>query len=233
MARKERIRIFVGDTDEHIKAQHKKISLFKPHNLQSQIREARASRGDSGLDQAVVLVLKRHNQLQLVDLLRRLGIDPLQSDACQRGFLELACLHYGVGRLALHHSRTNRNPAKWTPKHDLELLREVTKLKATGISELQAVKQIVSNPKTRRLFPYGEKNRTGSHYSVQNENQKREAALRRHLQHLKSASNESSILNQLLGPGWNAQGDFERFLHAFDFIMPLPKSVVKNGRSSR
>src|SRR5258708_20384668 len=175
MTRKERIQILVGYTDDHIKDQCKKLALFEPHDLRSLISEARASGDISGHDQEVVLAFKRRNQGQLVDLLRRLGVDPSEPDAWQRGFLRLACQHYGVGRLALHHSRTNRNAAKWTPKHDLNLPIEVTKLKAADKSELQAIKRIVLNPKTRRLFPYGAKNSTASHYSVQYENQKREA----------------------------------------------------------
>src|SRR5580704_9886297 len=159
MKRKERIQILAGHTDEHIRAQCKKLTLFEPHDLRSLISEARASETDSGLDQAVVSALRRRNQSKMNDLLRRLGVDPLQPDAWQRGFLQLACRHYGVARLALHHHpRTNRNAATWTNTDDLKLLVEVIRLKAAGKSELQAIKQIASNPKTRQLFPYGEKN---------------------------------------------------------------------------
>jgi hypothetical protein len=109
----------------------------------------------------------------MVDLLRQLGIDSSQSDAWQREFLRLACCHYGVGRLALHHARTNKNALTWRASDDLRLLEEVTKLMGADKSETQAIKQIGANPKTRRLFPYGEKNRTKSYYSVQKKSKAR------------------------------------------------------------
>src|SRR5580704_5430142 len=228
MKRKERIQILAGHTDEHIRAQCKKLTLFEPHDLRSLISEARASETDSGLDRAVVSALRHRNQSQMNDLLRRLGVDPSQPDSWQRGFLQLACRHYGVARLALHqHPRTNRNAATWTDAADMNLLLEVISLRATGKSELQAIKQIVSNSKTRKLFPYGEKNRVKSHYSAQNENQKREAALRRRLQHLKRSSSENSILNQLLGTGRNAQSALERVLNTLDFPASSPQRVEK------
>jgi len=233
MVRKERMQIVLGHTDEHIKAHCKKVRLFEPHDLRSLISEARAIGGDSEREKAVLLAIKERNHLQMVDLLRQLGIDSSQSDAWQRGFLRLACLHYGVGRLALHHARTNKNAVTWRASDDLRLLEEVTKLMGAGKCETQAIKQIVANPKTRRLFPYGEKNRTKSYYSVQNENPKREVALRRRLHRLKKSSNENSILDQLLGTGRDAQGVFERLLYAFDFPAHLPGSVVTNKRSSR
>jgi len=234
MVRKERMQIVLGHTDEHIKAYCKKVRLFEPHDLRSLISKARASGGDSEREKAVLLAIKERNQLQMVDLLRQLGIDSSQYDAWQRGFLRLACCHYGVGRLALRHARTNRNAVTWRASDDLKLLEEVSKLRAAGKSETQAIKQIVANPKTRRLFPYGEKNRIRSYYSEQNAKQKREVALRRRLQHLKKSSNENSILDQLLGRGRDAQGVFERLLlYEFDFPAPLPGEVVKNERSSR
>ena len=195
------------------------MTLFEPHDLRSLISEARASETDSGLDRAVVSALRHRNQSQMNDLLRRLGVDPSQPDSWHRGFLQLACRHYGVARLALHPT--------WTDAADMNLLLEVISLRATGKSELQAIKQIVSNSKTRKLFPYGEKNRVKSHYSAQNENQKREAALRRRLQHLKRSSSENSILNQLLGTGRNAQSALERVLNTLDFPASSPQRVEK------
>jgi hypothetical protein len=234
MTRKERIQILVGHTDQHIKAQCKKLPLFEPHDLRSVISEAQASEADSGPDQAVVLALRRRNQLQLIDLLRRLGIDPSQSDAFKKGFLQLALNHYGVGRLAWHRPRTNRNAAIWTANDDLNLLMEVTRLKAIGLSELQAIQKIASNPQTRRLFPYRQQqDRSDFHSSALKKKKKLQAALWRRLQHLKASSTENSILKQLLGPCRDARGFFVRLLYAFDFPMPLPKSVMKNKRPSQ
>jgi hypothetical protein len=228
MARKERIRILIGHTDEHIKAQCKKLLLFEPHDLRSLISEARGG-GDTGLEQAVVLAFNERNQRQTVDLLRRLGIDPSQPDVWQKGFLRY--YHYGVGRLAWQPLRTNRKAATWTPSNDLNLIMEVTKLKADGFSEPKAIKRILSDPRTRRLFPYREqKNRAGSDYSSKYEVKKREAALWRRLQYLKASSAWNSILDQLLGPGWNAKSSSESALYALDSPIYSPKEVMKNRR---
>ena len=231
MARKERVRILVGHTDEHIKAQCKKLLLFEPHDLRSLISEARAGGGDTGLEQGVVSALKERNQRQMVDLLCRLGIDPSQPDSWQKGFLRLAYYHYGIGRLAWQPLRTNRRAATWTPCDDLNFIMEVTKLKANGSSELKAIKRILSDPRTRELFPYrGQKNRAGSDYSSKYEVKRREAALWRRLQYLKASSNWNSVLDQLLGPGWNAQSSSERALYALDSPIYSPKKVMKNRR---
>jgi hypothetical protein len=231
--RKKRMHILLGHTDEHIKAYCNQVPLFEPHDLRSLTSEARASGGASEREKAFLMAIKERNQVQIIDLFRQLDIDPSRSDAWQRGFLRLACRHYGVGRLALHHIRTNRNAVTWAPVDDLRLLEEVTKAMTSGKSERQAIKQIIANPKTRRLFPYGEKNRTKSYYSVQNERQKQESALRRRLQRLKKSSNEKSILDQLLGSGWDAQGVFERVLYAVDLTALLPGRVVTNKRARR
>ena len=58
MARKERVRILVGHTDEHIKAHCKKVRLFETHDLRSLISEARASGGDSEREKAVLWQLR-------------------------------------------------------------------------------------------------------------------------------------------------------------------------------
>jgi hypothetical protein len=234
MAGKEPTQILIGHTDEHIKARCKKLDLFKPHDFRSVISEARASAKNSDLDQEVMLALKRRNERQLIDLLRRLGIDLSQPDAWQKGFLRLAHDHYGVGRLAWHRPRTNRNAANWKESDNLNLLMEVTRLKATGLSELRAINRIVSNPQTRRLFPYREQpNRSDFHSTVRNKEKRRQAALWRRLQHLKASSTEKAILDQLLGPGWNAQSASECALHALDYPAPAAASVVKIKRPSR
>ena len=55
MTRKERIQILAGRTDQEIKTQCKKLTLFEPHDLRSLITEAQASAANSELDQAVVV----------------------------------------------------------------------------------------------------------------------------------------------------------------------------------
>jgi hypothetical protein len=215
-------------------AKRKGLPKFEPHDLRSIINKARSSADQSGIDEAVVLEIRRRNQRQMLDLLRGLGINPSQPDAYQKGFYWLAFYHHGVGHLAWQRSRTNRNAATWTNGDDLNLLVEVIRLKATGLSELEAIKRIASDRRTNKLFPYREQShRSGSDFSVQKEPKKRRSALRRRLQRLKVSSTENSILNQLLGPGWNAQSNFERLLYAFDFTPPLAGSAVTNKRSSR
>ena len=238
MARKKPTQILMVPTDDHIKAQCKKLPRFKPHDFRSVVSEARASAKQSDLDQEVMLALKRRNERQSIELLRQLGIDPSQPDAWQKGFLWLAHYHYGVGRLAWHRPRTNRNAANWKESDNLNLLMEVTKLMATGLSELQAINRIVSNPQTRRLFPHREqRDRSDFHSTVKNKEKRRQAALWRRLQYLKASSTEKTILDQLLGPGWNAQSFSERSLHALDhpldYPAPAAKSVMKIKRPSR
>ena len=192
-----------------LNATRKRLPKFKPHDLQPILNAARAVEGQSWSDHAV-LEIRRRNQKQMADLLRRLGVDPSQPDAWQRGFFLLAFYHHGVGNLTWRIPRTNRNAATWTNAADLNLLREVTTLMAAaGISELQAIKRIVSDPQKRKLFPYREQNRIGSHSSLQNEKVKRQTALRRRLQHLKASSSWDSVMDLLLGSGWRTQAAIE------------------------
>lgn len=192
-----------------LNATRKRLPKFKPHDLQPILNAARAVEGQSWSDHAV-LEIRRRNQKQMADLLRRLGVDPSQPDAWQRGFFLLAFYHHGVGNLTWRIPRTNRNAATWTNAADLNLLREVTTLMAAaGISELQAIKRIVSDPQKRKLFPYREQNRIGSLSSLQNEKVKRQTALRRRLQHLKASSSWDSVMDLLLGSSWRTQAAIE------------------------
>ena len=126
-----------------LNATRKRLPKFKPHDLQPILNAARAVEGQSWSDHAV-LEIRRRNQKQMADLLRRLGVDPSQPDAWQRGFFLLAFYHHGVGNLTWRIPRTNKDAATWTNAADLNLLREVTTLMAAaGISELQAIKRII------------------------------------------------------------------------------------------
>ena len=217
--------IFIGHSDQYIRGHSNNQTLFEPHDWQSLVSKSHTS--GSELGQTVVLAIRQSNQRQMLDLLRRLGIDPSQPDAWKKGFFRLACRHYGVGRVARRLSRPSRNAATWSASDDLRLLELVVKLTAAGKSERQAIKQIASNPKMRRQLPYREK-RTESYYLRQNENSKREAALRSRLRHLKRSSNENTILNQALGLAGNTQSLFERSLYVFDFPTALLNGAGEN-----
>ena len=114
-----------------LNATRKRLPKFNPHDLQPILNAARAVEGQSWSDHAV-LEIRRRNQKQMADLLRRLGVDPSQPDAWQRGFFVLAFYHHGVGNLTWRIPRTNRNAATWTNAADLNLLREVTTLMAAA-----------------------------------------------------------------------------------------------------
>ena len=88
-------------------AKREGLPKFEPHDLRSIINKARSSADQSGIDEAVVLEIRRRNQRQMLDLLRGLGINPSQPDAYQKGFYWLAFYHHGVGHLAWQCSRTN------------------------------------------------------------------------------------------------------------------------------
>jgi transcriptional regulator with XRE-family HTH domain len=153
-ARKQRFKILLSPKEHEVKKVCSKLPLFKPHDLRSLITEAKTNDDKADVDTAFLLALRRRNDTQMKELLRRLGVDPSRSDAWERGFFHLAFLHYGVGHLAWYSRRTNRNSATWTPTHDLALLREVVVLRQRRLSERAAVKELASDPKKRQLFPY-------------------------------------------------------------------------------
>jgi len=132
-------------------AERKKLTIFKPHDLQSIINVAQPNGGQL-LPNEPVLEFRRRNQKQMVDLLRCLGIDPSRPDAWEKGFYLLANYHHGVGHLTWRIPRTNRNAVKWTNAADRTLLMEVATLKTTGLSEQQAIKRIVSDPQRENSF---------------------------------------------------------------------------------
>ena len=109
-----------------------------------------------GMTLAVLAALRRRNEVQMQKLLRGLGVDPSRPDAWKRGFFLLAYYHHGVGHLAWHPRRTNRNAAKWTRAQDLELLRQVIMLTRDGLSQRRAIAKVAADPRKMRLFPYRE-----------------------------------------------------------------------------
>jgi len=150
--RKTCSKLSVFPSDQHILAMRKKLPVFEPHDLQLLLDEARAD-STGGALHALLSAFRRRNDIQSNDLLKSLGIDPSRSDAQSRGFFLLANIFCGVGRLAWHPRRTNRNSATWTLNDNIALLREVTILRGRGLSLRAAVKELAADKKSGTCFP--------------------------------------------------------------------------------
>jgi hypothetical protein len=204
-------------TDQEIKARRKKLPVFAAHDLRSLIGEAKASQRAGG-DLTLLTVFRRHNEAQLNELLRHLGIDPSQPDAWLRGFFFLAHYYQGVGRMAWYPRRANRNAATWTLTADLALLAEVTMLTNQGLSERGAIKKLAADRGKRQLFPY--RRQTLRHSAKGTEQQQREANLRSRLQKLKTGARERGLFGLNI-EGQSEEPDFyERVLQHLD-LAPL------------
>jgi hypothetical protein len=228
-ARKQRSIIPLFPKDHEVKSARRKLPIFDPHDLRSLIGEAKKN-DEADVDTAVLFAFRRRNDAQMKDLLRRLGVDPSRPDAWERGFFHLAVLHHGVGHLAWYPRRTNRNPATWTPAHDLALLQEVIVLRQRGVSERAAVRKLAADPKKRELFPY---RRHGYRFSTAEDPRNREAALWARLQKLKASARGTSIVDLLLGVSQDGLSSIERSLYELDMPGLLPKEPVKNESHSK
>jgi hypothetical protein len=226
--KKERSMILLFPTDQQLKIARNKLPRLKPHDLRSLINEAQAN-NKVVLNTAVLGVLRRRNDIQMKELLRCLGVDPLGPDAWQRGFFLLAAFHHGVGHLAWYPHRTNRNAATWTSSHDLALLREVMTLRERGVSERNAVKKLAADPQKRQLFPY----RRQGHFSTADEQNRREAALWARLQKLRASTRGKSFEHLILGTRLDSLSSIERALYDLDLSNSLPVELVKNQSLSK
>jgi hypothetical protein len=215
--------------DQQIAAIRKKLPIYKPHDLRSLLAEAKANQNPDGDDIGLAAAFLRRNGVQMEDLLRRLGIDPSQPNAWQQG-CQLAVCHHRVGHVAWYPRRTNRNAARWTPDHDYELLREVTVLKAKGLSERRAIAKIAADPKSRKLFPYREQE--GRHSPKGTQQERREAALWARHQKLIQSTRGRSLLDLFGVAPKDDSGFFERKLRDLDeanffrqLVTPPPKKT--------
>ncbi len=211
MKKQSKGRIVLFPNDQQLKTLGDNLPSFSAHDLRALVKEAESNDKVTSTNR-FVLALRRRNDLQLKDLLRGLGVDSSQPDAWQRGFYLLAMYHHGVGHIAWYPRRTNRNATTWTSTHDLALLREVTILKAQGVSERCAIKQLAADPKKRSLFPYRRKR----DFSSVGEQQKREAALRARLQTLKVSARGRSIFDLIVGPRRDALSFYAGILYDLD-----------------
>jgi hypothetical protein len=197
-----RSRIVFPDS-EKLKARRKSLPKFKPLELDGLAKHPRADDDPEDDIARRARILRRETNHQMLELLRRLGIDATQPDAWRKGFFWLAWYHHGVGHFAYDRPKTRRNAAKWTVSDDLKLLSETMKLKAIGLSELAAMKKIASDPALKNSLPYRAQRNKAVEDSPKTERRKRAEALRRRLHELKSKASAESLLNQLLGPGWH------------------------------
>jgi hypothetical protein len=182
-----------------LKARRESLPKFKPFELDQLAKRPPADNDPRDNSARIVGLLQQETNQQMLELLRRLRIDAAQSDAWRKGFYWLACYHHGVGRFVFYRPKKHRNAARWTNEHDLVLLSETIKLKATGLSELAALKIIASHPELKRLLPYRAQKYRALEDTRKTEHKKRVAALRRRLHDLKSKASEKSLLAQLLG----------------------------------
>jgi len=231
MARKrnKQSKILLVPTDEEIRAERKKLPIFKAHDLRLLLREARANK-NVGVDIGVLAAFRRHNEIQMKKLLGHLGIDPSQPDAASRGFFLLAHYHHGLGCLAWYRRRTNRNAATWTSTNDFALLREVVMLTKEGLSERAAIKRPAADRKKRPLFPY--RRQAQRHFPKQTEQQQREAALWARLRKLIASARGTSLVSLIVGVRDDGLGFYERTLRDLDTSNSLPLELVKNQRPS-
>lgn len=232
--RQKQPQILLFPDKQQIDAKRNSLAKFEPHNLGSLLKEINAGeKGDS--EKAFVLAFRRRNQEQIHTLLRRLGIDPSQPNAYERGFFLLGVYHHGIGGLAWSPRRTNRNSASWTWDDDLRLLKEVKRFTSKGFSERYAVKQIAADPRRTRLFPYRpQRNRVESkRISSSMSGGKRESALWARLQHLKSSAPKISLY-ELLGGGPEELSFYNKLLCDLDKNHSLQRlrigELVKNQR---
>jgi len=218
---KQRKRILLFPNGQSIKARRKRLPVFEPHDLRSLMSEAKGKSDDF----ADLRALRRRNELQMKELLERLGLDPTLPDAWQRGFFFLAHYHHGVGCIAWYPRRTNRNAVTWQVDHDIALLHEVAILKSDGLSERRAIKRIAADRKKRHLFPYREQKHRPSAKGT--EQKRREDALRARLNKLKTSARINSILELMSGDPKELLSSYEQALLDLDKANAVPL-LVKN-----
>jgi hypothetical protein len=211
-ARKKRHTKLLWPPKELLEPAQKKLTVAEPLDLRVLVKNSRKKRKDGTSD--VFDEFRRCYQEQVTNLLRQLGIDPTDPNAWQKGFYKLATYDRGAGHLCWSPRRTNRNAGRWTNEHDLNLLGEVVRLRAEGLSEREAVRRLSRDPTKRGLFPY--RPRRAGFEPKGTATQRYEAALWARLQHLKDSATGDSLLALF---GYVARDDidpFERILHDLD-----------------
>jgi hypothetical protein len=200
-ARRRSKRSILLPSDHIIEAQLAKLPHFEPYDTDQLLADARACAHDHGLDldAAVGVVRYADKKEQAKQLLKALGeewVSEPDDTNWRRGFVKLAGLHHGLGRIVYRPAGQNSNAQLWTLNADTTLLFEISRLKGQGLSERDAVANIASNPAYAEILPYREQTpgRRGK------SRQRQPAAIRRHLQRLmEDARSVSNPMSRALG----------------------------------
>jgi hypothetical protein len=178
--------------EAELTALRERLPQFDPHDLRSLVNEARLKSPQGDTDGAFMAAFRERNNHQISELLLALNVDSSRPDVWQRAFLRLAVIHHGVGNLEWRPRNPKKNAATWSSEHNMKLLEEMGALKSTRLSERAAVRKLATDRRKQKLFPYRPQRAT----SVSGEQARREAALWRHWQKLRS---RQPILEALLG----------------------------------
>lgn len=212
-AQKKRDTVLLLPPREDLRRAQKRLPEFKPLDFRALVASAR-EQNELGVGNAFIAEYRRCSSEQAMSLLGHFGIDPADPKAWEKAFYRLATYERGLGHIAWSPQRTNKNAARWTNDHDLNLIREVTILTAKGVSERKAISQIAHDQGKRKLFPYRPQ-RAGLERKG-TVTKRYEAALWRRLQHLKASASLDSLFGLF---GRVERGDldpFERILRMLD-----------------
>src|ERR1700676_5054972 len=140
-------------TTKQLNAGRSKLPIYGPLDLRDLVNKAKA-RGGEDVDAAFTLEYKKAIKDRASALLKLLVVDHSHPEAWYIGFVLLATYFRGLAQLRWKPKPTNRNAARWMPDHDLNLIREVTILKAKGLSERKAISTIAADKTKGKLLPY-------------------------------------------------------------------------------
>jgi hypothetical protein len=224
-ARRKSPHILYPSTRQQIESVQKKLPTFNPRDLRSLVNAAKKAELGN-VNKAFTNEYEARVHEQETELLRGLGINPGEPNAWREAFRLLATYDRGLGQISWTPQRSNKgNASRWTNDHNLNLLREVTILKGSGLSEREAIKRLARDKSKRALFPYRPQ-RSGDETQAA-ELKRYEAALRQQIQHLKAKSNLDSIFRVLAGAYRGNLSAIEQVLaqyddaHTIDYLVNL------------
>src|SRR5690606_3013216 len=134
------------------KEQTAPLPKFKPIKL-SEILRTTTGKSNLNITSDVMAELIERIHAQQVELLRGLDIDEENPDWAD-AFLQLACVHHGMGVIHVDKARPpNKHAAKWTREQDQALLAEMNARLESGKTATAALKEIASDKSIWRQFP--------------------------------------------------------------------------------
>lgn len=206
-------------TETELAAEREQLPQFDPHDLQSLVKEARLKSPQGDTNAAFIAVLRERNNHQISELLLALSVDSSRPDVWKRAFIRLAYFHHGMGHLEWRSRNPTKNAATWSSEHDMKLLEEMGALKAKGLSERAAVRKLATDRRMQKLFPYRPQRAT----SVAGEQARREAALWRHWQKLRSRQPILEVLQGALFGRPEPRGSIEGAIGSLEINQWLVK----------